>query len=316
MAGREYVYYQGCAQEGTAQEYDASLKLVMTKLGCSLKETEDWSCCGSTPAHTVDDVLAAALAARNLAIVEKMGADVVTTPCPACLTALKKAHINMLQSEKFKKDANALLDHSYNCTVNAKSNLQVIYEDIGLEEIAKQVTHKLPDLKVAPYYGCILNRPPEVAQFDDPENPVAMDKILTAIGVGVVDFAFKMECCGAAFGVAKKRMVNELTYKVLTMALDAGANCIAVACPLCQQNLDLRQSQVNQTMKSNLNLPILYFTQIMGLAFGMSPKELGLGKLAVSADGLIKTRMTVEEFERIQKEKQEKAAVSQKEKES
>ncbi|MDD5094135.1 MAG: CoB--CoM heterodisulfide reductase iron-sulfur subunit B family protein [Dehalococcoidia bacterium] len=313
MAGREYIYYQGCAQEGTAQEYDASLKLVMAKLGCSLKEAEDWSCCGSTPAHTVDEVLAAALAARNLAIVEKMGADTVTTPCPACLTALKTAHLHMGRSQKFREAANALLDHPYNCTVTAKSNLQVIYEDIGLEEIARPVTHKLPALKVAPYYGCILNRPPGVAQFDDPENPVAMDKIMSAIGVEVVDFAFKTECCGAAFGVAKRQMVNELIYKVMTMALDAGANCIIVACPLCQQNLDLRQSQVNRTMQSDFNVPILYFTQVMGLAYGMDPKALGFGKLVVSTDDIIKSRVSVEEFEKRQKEAQEKASESQKE---
>jgi heterodisulfide reductase subunit B len=209
-----------------------------------------------------------------------------------------------MANEVFKKGVNELIDEPYNCSVEAKSSLQVIYEDIGLEAIASRVTHILPDLKVAPYYGCILNRPPELAHFDDPENPIAMDRILSTLGVDVRDFVFKTECCGAAFGVPKRKMVNELTYKVLSMALDAGANCIVVACPLCQQNLDLRQGQVNSLMGSNFNIPVLYFTQVMGLAYGHSPKELGIDKIFVSADHLI-GRVTKEEYE---KQKAQEAA--------
>jgi heterodisulfide reductase subunit B len=287
MAETKYAHFCGCSLEGTAKEYDDSLKVVMKALGAELVEPDDWSCCGSTPAHTVDHVFAAALAARNLAIVEKMGLPTITTPCPSCLMAFKKANHNMAD-EAFKQEVNELLDEPYNCGVEAKSSLQVIYEDIGLETIASRVTHILPDLKAAPYYGCILNRPPDIAQFDDPENPMAMDKLLSALGVEVKDFAFKTECCGAAFSMPKRKMVNELTYKVLSMAVEVGANCVVVACPLCQQNLDLRQGQVNSLMGSNFNLPVLYFTQVMGLAYGYSPKELGLDKIFVSADHIIR----------------------------
>ncbi|HVN95292.1 MAG TPA: CoB--CoM heterodisulfide reductase iron-sulfur subunit B family protein, partial [Syntrophorhabdaceae bacterium] len=290
-----YAHFCGCSLEGTAKEYDDSLKVVMKALGVELIEPDDWSCCGSTPAHTVDHVFAAALAARNLAIVEKMGLTTITTPCPSCLMAFKKANHNMAD-EAFKDEVNELLDEPYNCGVEAKSSLQVIYEDIGLDAIAARVTHILPDLKAVPYYGCILNRPPDIARFDDPENPTAMDKLLAALGVEVRDFAFKTECCGAAFSMPKREMVNELTYKVLLMAVEAGANCVVVACPLCQQNLDLRQGQVNSLMKSNFKLPVLYFTQVMGLAYGYSPKELGLDKIFVSADHVIR-RVTKKEFE-------------------
>jgi heterodisulfide reductase subunit B len=296
MAEREYAYYSGCSLEGTAVEYDMSVKVVLNALDVTLKEPEDWSCCGSTPAHTVDHVFAAALAARNLSIIEKMGTDTVTVPCPSCLSAFKRAHLGMTGDESFKAKVNELLDEPYQGGVSPKSTLQVMFEDIGLDVIGKKVTHALPDMVVAPYYGCILTRPPEIAQFDDPENPVSMDKILDAVGVKVSDFAFKLECCGAAFGVPKRDMVNRLTAKVLTMALDSGANCIAVACPLCQQNLDLRQSQVNAALGTNFNIPILYFTQIVGLTYGFSPKELGLDKLIVSADDLVRSRITVEEL--------------------
>lgn len=307
MIEKEYAYYSGCSLEGTAKEYDTSLRLVMKTLGATLTELKDWSCCGSSPAHTVDHVFAAALAARNLVIAEKMGIHTLTTPCPSCLMVLKKAHLGMTGDELFKNEVNSLLDDPYEGKVTSKSSLQIIYEDVGLETIAEKVTHALPDLKVVAYYGCILNRPPDIAQFDDPENPVAMDKVLSAVGVEVRDYAFKTECCGAAFGVPKRVMVNELTYKILSMALDAGANCIAVACPLCQQNLDLRQEQVNRTMSVSFNIPVLYFTQIMGLAYGYSPRELEMNKLIVSADSLIKSRIPIGEY-RAMKEAEAAAA--------
>ncbi len=287
---KEYVYYQGCSLEGTARAYDASIKLVMERLGIALVEPPDWRCCGSTPAHAIDHLLASALAARNLAIVEGMNAAALATPCPSCLAALKKAHDRMARNSAFKDEVNSLLDAPYNCTVTAKSVLQIIYEDIGLEEVARHVTTSLPDLRIAPYYGCILNRPPKLACFDDPENPVSMDRILAAAGVKVVDFAFKLECCGAAFGVPKKEMVLRLTEKVLSMAVDAGANCIAVACPLCQQNLDLRQGQVNATLGTSYNIPVLYFSQVLGLAYGYKPEALGIEKHIVSPEALIRSR--------------------------
>lgn len=306
MAEKEYAYYAGCSLEGTAVEYDMSMRQVFKVLGVNIREPDDWSCCGSTPAHTVDHVFAAALAARNLTIIEKMGADTVTVPCPSCLSAFKRAHLGMTADESFKNEVNELLDEPYTGGVVPKSTLQVMFEDVGLEAIASKVTHALPGLIVAPYYGCILTRPPEIAQFDDPENPISMDKILEAVGIKVADYAFKMECCGAAFGVPKKDMVNRLTYRVLSMALDAGANCIAVACPLCQQNLDLRQSQVNSTMGSSLTIPILYFSQLVGLTYGLSPKELGIDKLVVSADEIVRSRITLEEL--AQREAKVKAA--------
>lgn len=305
MAEKEYIYYPGCSLEATAIEYNMSVRLVLKALGVKLEEPEDWSCCGSTPAHSVDHVFAGALAARNLAIVEKMGASTMITPCPACVSAFKKAHLRMAADEKFKTEVNDLLDESYECGVTAKSVLQIIYEDIGLKAVAEKVTTDLPNLKVAPYYGCIIARPPEIMQFDDPENPVAMDKIVSALGVKVCDFAFKTECCGAAFGVTKRKMVNKLSSKILTMALDSGANCIVTPCQLCQQNLDLRQAQINNTVGSSFNIPVLYFTQIMGLAYGYSPEELGIDKHNVSVDSLIRSRRPVEE--RIKEEEKAKA---------
>ncbi len=314
MSETKYGYYAGCSLEGTAAEYDTSLRVVLKALDVNFEEPEDWSCCGSTPAHTVDHVFAAALAARNLAIVEKSGLRTLIAPCPSCMTVLKKAQHGITKSEDFKKEVNELLDEPYEGGVETKSALQIIYEDVGLDAVAAKVTHVLPGLKAAPYYGCILSRPPEVAQFDDPENPVSMDKILQAAGVEVADFAFKLECCGAAFGVPKKDMVNQLSYKVLSMAIDAGANCIVVACPLCQQNLDLRQEQVNKTMGSSFNLPVIYFSQILGLVYGYSAKELGLDKLVVSPEAIVRSRITVEEWKNAKEADEAEAKAKAKEK--
>lgn len=290
---RVFAYYKGCSLEGTAIAYDASLRLIMEKLGVDLEEPPDWSCCGSSPAHAVDHLLAAALAARNLSIIERTGNLTAAVPCPSCFSALSKAHSRMLRNKVFKDEVNELLDSPYHCTVTAKSALQLIYEDIGLEELAKPVTTELPDLKIAPYYGCIFNRPHNIVSFDDPENPVYMDNILRSVGMTVVDFEYKMECCGAAFGLPKRDTVLHLAANILNMALDAGANCISVPCPMCQQNLDLRQSQINAAMGTSFNIPVLYFSQIIGLAYGFSPKELGIDKNMVSAESLIQSRRPV-----------------------
>ncbi len=313
MAEKEYVYYPGCSLEGTAIEYDMSTRAVFEALGVTLKEPEDWSCCGSTPAHSVDHVFAGALAARNLSIVEKMDASTMVTACPACLSALKKAHKRMEGSEAFRNRVNELLDDPYTCGVTAKSALQIMYEDIGPAAITAKATTAFPDLKVAPYYGCITNRPPEVMEFDSPENPIAMDALLKAVSVQVVDFNFKVECCGAAFGVPKKKMVNELSSKVLDMALDAGANCIAVCCQLCHQNLDLRQDQINATMRKSYDIPVLFFTQLLGLAFGLSLKQMGVDKHNVKADRLLSNAMPVDDF-RNQLEEEAKARAKEEKK--
>jgi heterodisulfide reductase subunit B len=313
VAEKAYAYFSGCSLEGTASSYNESVKAVLKVLGVSYEEPADWSCCGSTPAHSVDHVFAAALAARNLAIVEKMGAETLTTPCPSCFSVFKKAHVRMAKSKAFREEVNSLLDEPYEGSLKVKSTLQIIYEDVGIEAVAAKVTKALPDLRIAPYYGCIISRPPKIAEFDDPENPISMDKLMEAIGVKVVDYAFKTECCGAAFGVPKKEMVLKLTHKVLSMAEDAGANCVVVACPLCQQNLDLRQGQINALMGSSFHLPIVYFTQLMGLAYGLSPAELGLNKHIVSADALIKNRVPIEEYLKQEAEAKKEAKPKKKE---
>ncbi len=283
MTELSYAYYPGCSGLGTSIEYDRSSRAVCRALFVGLEDVPDWSCCGSTPAHATDHALSAALSGRNLALVHAMGRETVVTPCPSCLSNLRTA-CHRMEDKGFRQRANSLLDAPYKGGVTAKSLLQVLVEDVGLTMIQASVTKPLTGLVVAPYYGCIMNRPPDVMAFDDPENPTAMDRLLTALGAEVVPFPLKVECCGAAHGVARKDVVAELSGRLLRAAADLGAQAVVTACPLCQMNLDLRQGQAQQAAGRSFNLPVFYFTQLMGLAFGLPGEDLGLDKLCVDPD--------------------------------
>jgi heterodisulfide reductase subunit B len=262
-------------------EYERSTRAICEALDVELVDIPDWSCCGSTPAHTVDHTLSCALAARNLGLVEKMGLDTVITPCPSCLTNLKTA-AHRMGDEGFMGRVNSLLDEPVGNTVRVKSVLQALIEDVGPEKLAERVVRPLSGLRVAPYYGCIMNRPPEVMEFDDHENPVAMDRLMEAIGAEVAPFPLKVECCGASFGVARKDVVARLSGKLLDLAEANQAMAMVTACPLCQMNLDLRQGQINAATKSRHEMPVFYYTQLIGLALGLDESSLGLNKLCVN----------------------------------
>ncbi len=284
-AGR-VAYYPGCSLEGLALEYDLSTRAVCRALGIELVEIQDWNCCGSTPAHSYDPLLSGALAGRNLAIAERMGLDVVMTPCPGCLYSLKGAMQMHGEPEKCESFLQ-VLGMPFEGRAQAVSVLQLLHEALEAGLFEGKIVNPLAGRVIAPYYGCLLTRPAAFARFDDPENPVSMDRLLAAMGATVPDFPHKTECCGATYGVTRNRMVAELTGRILDMALRVGAQAVAVACPLCQQNLDLRQAQVDRYWKRSFNLPVLYLPQLMGLALGISPYRLGLDKLMVNADFLL-----------------------------
>lgn len=278
-----YAYYPGCSGLGISQEYEKSTRQICSALGVALREIPDWSCCGSSPARTVNHTFSATFSARNLSLVGKMGLDTVITPCPSCLANLKSASHKLLDPH-FRQKVNNLLDKPCQNTVTAKSVLQILVEEVGLEKNKEQGSNSLQELKIAPYYGCIMNRPPETMKFDDPEYPTAMDKILKALGAEVIHFPLKVKCCGAAYGIPRKDIVLNPSGKLLEIAEDAGADAIAVACPLCQMNLDLRQGQINSFLNRDFNIPVFYYTQLMGLAFSMERDLLDLEKLYVDPD--------------------------------
>ena len=286
------AYYPGCSGLGTSKEYDTSTRAVCAALGLSLVDIPDWSCCGSTPAHTKDHTLSAALSARNLKLVSDMGLKAAATPCPSCLTNLRTAN-HRFEGEAFKAKANKLLDEPYGGDVNAISVLQALVETVGLDTIASAVRTPLKGLKVACYYGCIMNRPPELMAFDDCENPMAMDNILAAMGAEVVPFPLKVECCGASYGIPRPDVVAKLSGKLLDVAVGVGADMVAVACPLCQMNLDLRQGQVNRAGGTNYRMPVPYFTQLMAVALNIADEEIGFTKLCVDPRPVLSKALAV-----------------------
>ena len=275
----KYAYYPGCSLHSTAKEYDDSTKAVCQELGIELEEIPDWSCCGASSAHATNHDLSMALPLRNLAKAEKMGLDVVI-PCAACFNRLKSADAMAKDEPKRLKEISEKFGIDYKGTRQVLSLLNAV-DLLGEEAIKSHVKKELSGLKVACYYGCLLLRPPSIAGFDDAENPESLDKIMAEIGAEPVKWPYKHECCGASLLLSKSEIVVKLTHDILSMAKRAGADCIVTACPLCQANLDTRQSQVEAKYGEKFDMPIFYFTQLLGMAFGVANSALGLKKLMV-----------------------------------
>ena len=283
-----FVYYPGCSARGSSKDYELSTQAVCKALDINLVDIPDWNCCGSTPAHAVDTELSAALCVRNLDIAAQQEAELVLTPCPSCLSNLKLASKRM-EDPAFRVRVDELLDGpSAKTFPPVTSVMQGIAENFDMEAIAARVRKSLKGLRLAAYYGCLMSRPAEIMNFGDPENPTLMESMLAACGAEMVDFPLKTACCGASFGIPERPMTARNSGRILDLATQLGVDAVIVACPLCQMNLDLRQPQASKEMGTSFNLPVLYFTQMMGIAFGLDHKELGLGKLRVSAEGLIR----------------------------
>lgn len=278
---KRIAYYPGCSLHSVAHEYNQSAQLVCQRLGIELEEVQDWNCCGATAAHSLDHGLALGLSARNLALIESMGLEDVMTPCAGCFNRLKTAVYELNNDgnsrDKIEKTTGISLTGAQ--AVRVHHLLQLMLNEIGLAKIKKQVKNSLNGMKLAAYYGCLLTRPRAVVQFDDPEQPVAMDNLLQALGAETVAWSHKAECCGGGFAASQTDIVVDLGGQVLEAARQAGAQAIVVACPMCQINLDTRQKAIDQSRHTSYCLPIVYFTQIMGLAMGFSFKQMALHHL-------------------------------------
>lgn len=287
------AYFPGCSLHSTARDYDMSFQLVCRKLGIELQEIPHWVCCGASPAHVTSHLLSIALPCKNLVLAEEMGLNTVVAPCAACFNRLKVAKQEVAENSQLKKDVEDVLGKPYGGKVEVKHPLQIIAEDIGLVKVEKMVRRELQGLKVASYYGCLLVRPLNMVSFDDPEDPQSMDDLVTALGGEALPWAFKTECCGASFSLSETDIVLELSGEILDAALEAGAECILVACPLCQSNLDLRQKGIEKRYGKRFNLPIIYFTELLGLALGLNMHELGLSKHIVDPCKLLQRKLAV-----------------------
>lgn len=289
-----YAYYPGCSLDATGLEYDISTRIIARDLEIELKELPDWSCCGSSPAHNTNHVLALALAARNLVLAEKMGLD-MAVPCASCFSRLKFAQKAMEESAQKKKEIEEVIEMNYRGEVKVYNLVDIIANHLEAEKIKNEVVKPLTGIKVASYYGCLLLRPPAVTGFDKTEDPTSMEKIVELLGGESVDWAFKAECCGAGHTTTRRDVAFVLLDRIYTDAQKRGADCIISACPLCMLNLDMREEEVAHLYGKSYNIPIFYFTELMGLAFGHSPQELGLPKHFVNTDSILQKLSEVKE---------------------
>jgi heterodisulfide reductase subunit B len=300
----KYGYYPGCSLERNAIAYHQSTMAVARHLGFELNEVEDWNCCGATEYIAVNRMAAYALVGRNLALAAQQGSNgnghasangngaavepsQLVAPCSACYLNLSKVDRYLGDSPELANKTNRALEAGgLNYTpgsVRVRHLLDVVVNDVGTEEIAAHVRAPLHNLRLAPYYGCLVVRPGFGGQFDDPEYPTSLDKLLRTLGSTVVDFPLKAHCCGGHMTQISQDTALELIRRILQNAADYQADAIVTLCPMCQINLDLFQESVNRRFNLHYELPVLYFTQVLGLAMGIEAADLGIGKEIIDA---------------------------------
>jgi heterodisulfide reductase subunit B len=279
-------YYPGCSLHSTAEEFSVSTQSVCEALGINLIEPKGWLCCGSSAAHRADPEAALRLPMENLALFEQSGLKEVTMPCAACFSRHKAVQYEIHQHPERKASLDNAIGYIYQDTVEVNTLTQTILKHVGSEKFAAQVKNPLKDLKVVCYYGCLLTRPPQVTESEHPDNPTDIDELLIAAGATVHDWSYKTTCCGAAHSLTRPDIVLKLSSNLIQQARLAGAEAIAVSCPLCHTNLDARQFQ----MKLDEPMPILYFSQLMALALGLPEKAMALNKNLVDPRPLLKEK--------------------------
>ncbi len=279
-------FFPGCSLEGTAREYGESIEAVCESLDVELQELPDWTCCGASSAHCTNEYLSLALPARNLLNAEKTDQDLVT-PCAACFSRLKTAEKALTGQPKV----------DVGIPLKGKTNIHHILEFLCrenfLEEIEKKITLPLKNLKVVSYYGCLLVRPPGVTQVENFEDPGTLDLLINLLGGESVFWPYKTECCGGSLVLSKVDIVRKLNGRLLDMAREAEADCIVTACPLCQANLDTRQEEIEAESGTKYNIPIFYFTELMGLAFGNKEISKWLSRHFVNPRQLLESKKLI-----------------------
>jgi len=277
-------FYPGCSLEGTSREYKESVVALAKAFDITLEELLDWNCCGATAAHNLNKNLSLALPARILAQAEKAGMKDILVPCASCYNRLAVTQHELNENVELKKEIEGIIETPLKGSVRILNVIQFIQEYI-LPELKDKITNPLGD-KVACYYGCLLVRPNPILKFDRAEDPQTMDEVMKAIGSDTIDWPYKTECCGAGLSVSRTDLVVKLSGKIIKDATDRGAKAIIVACPMCHSNLDMRRSEIEKHLEMKLNIPVLYLSQAIGLAVGLSDKEVGIHRHFVNADSL------------------------------
>jgi heterodisulfide reductase subunit B len=287
------AYYPGCSLHSSGIEYDISTRRICSALGIELVEIKDWICCGSTPAHQCDEIMSLALPAANLTLTAQTSElRRVVAPCASCYSRLRFAQ-EKLKDENIRRTVEDVIGSQCPDDLEVLHTLDVIMEIVGTEALREKAVRTLGGTKVACYYGCLITRPPEVTGRDRFENPEDMESVIEALGGEPVDWNMKTYCCGASFALTQTEVVLELTRRILADAKAAGAEAIAVGCPLCHINLDGRQQQINREFETKFNIPIFYFTELIGLGLGISPEELGVFRHLTEVEEFLEARALI-----------------------
>ncbi|MBI4862119.1 MAG: CoB--CoM heterodisulfide reductase iron-sulfur subunit B family protein [Candidatus Riflebacteria bacterium] len=282
-------YFPGCSLQGSAFDYDRSVRALAQQLSIVLREIPDWVCCGASSAHAVDREVALCLAADTLAKARRAGLDEVLVPCAMCFQRLAAASQELTEHRSLAGEIAGALGGPADLDLTRVKAVNPVEWLVRLlpGTLGTRARRPLTGLRVACYYGCLLVRPPKVTRVEEPEAPRQMEGILKALGATTVRWGRATECCGASFSLSRKSVVLRQGLRIWELAVEAGANVLCVACPMCHANLDMRQSEF--LSEGQEALPVLYLTQLAGLAAGLGPEQLGLGDHFVSVDRLLST---------------------------
>lgn len=289
----EYAYFPGCSLRATGMAYEKSLLEVFRILGLKLNEIDDWNCCGATSYMSIDEGSAFVLSARNLSLAAKQGATEVVAPCSACYLALRK-------TEDYTKQYPAIRTRVENAlkagqlppfdSIKVRHPVEVLYNDVGTGKIKGKTVRKWHGGRIACYYGCQAVRP--YYEVDRPQDPIRMDELMHAVGAPTVEWALKTKCCGGSLTGTIRKVGVRLNELLIKEAVRKGAEAIVTCCPLCQFNLDAYQREMNDGR--GYDIPVLYFTQVLGWALGGDREKLGF-KHSIAGGKLLKKWFPVRE---------------------
>jgi len=268
--------YPGCSMTGGAREYQESVVALAKVFDIELVEIPDWNCCGATAAHNMNKELSLSLPARIMALAEKEGFSDIIVPCAACYNRLSLVQHELAADETLKSKVSSIIDLKYEGTTQILNIIQFIDKYIA-DKLEEKVVKPF-DYNAACYYGCLLVRPHAILNFDRVEDPQSMDTLVTKAGGKALDWAFKTECCGAGMSVSRTDTVARLSGNIMKDANDRKAEVIVVACPMCHSNLDMRRPEINKYLNEDITMPVLYISQVLGLAVGLDAKTLGMNR--------------------------------------
>jgi heterodisulfide reductase subunit B len=276
----KFSYFPGCTVHSTSLEYGLSTDAIFKTLDVELVEIEDWNCCGAAATHSINHLLSLCLPSRNIAIAQSTQAGPLVIPCAGCFNMLKRAEHVLKNDEAKRKEIEEIVGFTYQPSFEIRALMDIIVNGIGLERVQEKVKKPLRGMKVACYYGCALVRHPKVTHLDDPENPQSLDQLMKTLGAEPVEWSYKIDCCGADLALTYGDVVKKLVGKIVSMAEEAGAQCIVTSCGLCQANLEMRQE---------IGLPVFYFTELMGIAFDVETREKWWSKHMISPQKLLES---------------------------